>query len=156
MGAVTHGPPGLPSDPENDEGDHEPDERVGDLEAERHEQSSGDDSEADQSVGPGVVAVGDERRTVEAAAGAEADDRGQFVAEEADGAGDPEREQVLEVLRVQQAVDGLDGGDERAEEDRANDEVAGDALGARGAQGEGDGEGDRGECVAGVVDEVGE
>ncbi len=58
----------MPGDPEDHEGDREPDQRVGDLEADRDDDRAGDDAEADGSVGAGVVAVGDERGAVQAAA----------------------------------------------------------------------------------------
>jgi hypothetical protein len=96
--------------------DDEPDDRVGDLEADGDEDGGCEDGEADESVRAGVVAVGDERWAVEAAAGAEADDGGEFVVGEADGADDRECDQVLDVLRVDEPVDGLDGGDTGAEE----------------------------------------
>ncbi len=58
----------MPGDLEDHEGDREPDQRVGDLEADRDDDRAGDDAEADESVGAGVVAVGDERGAVQAAA----------------------------------------------------------------------------------------
>ena len=75
-----------------------------------------------------MIAVGDERRGVEAPAGTEANHGSQLVAREADGAGDPEREQVLEILWIHEPIDGLNRGDARTEEDRADDAVAGDCA----------------------------
>jgi hypothetical protein len=103
-----------------------------------------------------VGAVGDERRAVEAPAGPGADERGPPVAGEADGAGERQREEVLGLVRVQQAVDRLIAGDAGAGEDRQDDGEAGDALGLGASQREGDRQRDRGGGVAEVVDEIGE
>jgi len=50
----------VPGDAEDDEGNREPDERVGDLGAERDHDRAEDDAEADETVRAGVVAVRDE------------------------------------------------------------------------------------------------
>ena len=114
------------------------------------------DGEADEPVGAGVIAVGDERGALEPAPRAQADHRRDLVPHEADGPGDAERQQVVDVLRVEQAVDGLEGGDARAEEDRRDDEVARALLRADRAQQERGTERDRRRRVADVVDQVGE
>ena len=83
-----------------------------------------DDGEADEAVGAGVIAVGDQRGALQPPAGAQADHRGDLVADEPDRAGDAERQQVVDVLGIDQPVDRLEGGDAGAEEDRRDDEVA--------------------------------
>ena len=57
---------------------------------------------------------------------------------------------------MDQTVDRLVEGDHRAGEDCEHDEQTGDSLARLAAQEERDSEWDRGECVAGVVDQVGE
>ncbi len=57
---AAHRLPGLPGDAQDDERDREPDERIGDLEAERDDDRAGDNAERDEGVSPGVMAVGDE------------------------------------------------------------------------------------------------
>ena len=81
------------------------DEGVGDLGAERDDDRAGDDRQAHEAIGPGVIAVGDQGGAVQAAAGAQADERGGLVAEEADGAGDAERQQVVDVLGIDEPVE---------------------------------------------------
>ena len=70
--------------------------------------------------------------------------RGHAVAREAERARGGERHRCLGVLRVDQPVDRLDAGDAGADEDRRHDGQAGEALGALGAQQEGDAQRDRG------------
>ena len=57
--------PRLPGDAEDDECDRESDQRIGKLCSERNKCCAGDDSEGDESVGAGVVAVGDQCRAIE-------------------------------------------------------------------------------------------
>src|SRR5207244_12878329 len=47
----------LPRDAQDDDGDREADQRVGDLEPERYDDRARDDCEADESVNASVVAV---------------------------------------------------------------------------------------------------
>ena len=91
-------PPGVPGDLQDDEGDREADDRVGDLRAERDDDRAGDDAERDEAVDAGVVAVGDQRRAVEPATAAQPHLGGDLVAEEADHAGGGEHPEVREVL----------------------------------------------------------
>ena len=90
-----HGAPGLPRDAQDDERDREADERVSDVQAERHDGGGRDDRQRDVGVGAGVFAVGDERGAVEPPAGAVCEMmRGDPVAGEADRAGGGERAEV--------------------------------------------------------------
>ena len=66
--APADGEPGLPGDAEDDQGDRQADQGVGDAEAECDDHCARDHREADVGVGAGVVAVGDQRRAVEAVA----------------------------------------------------------------------------------------
>ena len=103
-----------------------------------------------------MLAVGDQRRAVEAASAAEPNARGDGVADHADRSREAEREQVLGCQGVDDALDGEHAGSDRAGQDGEHDGEAGATLGALRAQQEGDAERDGGEGVAGVVDEVGE
>jgi hypothetical protein len=89
-----HRVPALPGDAQDDQGDAQADERVGDRGADGDNDRRGDDRERHLGVGGGVVAVGDERGAVEPVAGALADLRGREVAQVADGASGGEHPQV--------------------------------------------------------------
>jgi hypothetical protein len=154
--AAADGAPRVPGDLEDDGGDREADQRVGDGEAEGDRGGAGDDGEADVGVRAGVVAVGDEGGAVEATAGGGADAGGEGVAGPAEQAGGGEGDEVVDLLGVDQSPHRLDPGDAGGDEDRQDDEVAGAALGPLRAQGEGDPERDRRRRVAEVVDQVGE
>ena len=101
-----HRVPRLPGDPQDEDRDGEADDGVGARNADRHRAGGSNDAERDEAVDPRVVAVGDERRAVEASTGAEAHVRGRLVAEEADGPGDRECGEVFEWLRVDQTIAG--------------------------------------------------
>jgi hypothetical protein len=96
-----HCAPGVPGDCEDDECDGEADDRVGSGVAERDQGGAGHDSEGDEAVDAGVVAVGG-----------------------------CERPEVGELLGVDDALDCFVERDAGADEDRGNDEEAGD-LSAR-------------------------
>src|SRR5689334_11303118 len=86
--------PRLPRDPKDERGDRQPDERVGDAHPGPYRGGRRDHTERHESVDPGVMAVGNQRRTLEPGAGAEPDSRGQLVADESEQAGDRHRQQV--------------------------------------------------------------
>lgn len=146
----------MPGDAEDHERDREPDQRVRDVDPDRDRPRAEDDAEADEAVGARVIPVGDEGGAGEAAPGAEPDPGGRLVAEEADDPGQGQNPEVRERLRVEQARDALEEGDEGADQDRQDDEEAGDPLGACAPEQEGDPERDGGERVPDVVDQVGE
>ena len=52
----------LLEDDQDDRGDEQADERVGERVAGSHAERTGHDGQRRQAVGPGVVAIGDERR----------------------------------------------------------------------------------------------
>ena len=148
--------PRLPGDPEDQRGDREADERIGDLDAHGDHDGRGDDTERHEAVDTRVMAVGDQRRTVEPGAGAEPDPRRELVAGEADDSGGGEREQILEVLRMDEPAHGFEGRDAGRHEDREHHCVSGPPFAALAPRQEHDREGNRGERVAAVVDQVGE
>ena len=113
-----------------------------------------DDAERDEGVAARVLAVGDERRAREPLAGTEPDPRGELVADEADDACGGERPEVGELLRVDEAADGLVERDAGGDEDRQHDGVARQPLAAGGTEEERDAERDGGQGVARVVDQV--
>jgi hypothetical protein len=82
----------------------------------------------DDRVGSGGVTVGDECGALEATAAVEADARGNGVADDADGAGKSEGEEVLGCKRVDDAFDREDAGGNGAGEDGEHDGEAGAAL----------------------------
>jgi hypothetical protein len=143
-------------DAQDHDGDRQPDQRVGDGQADRHDGGARDHREAHVGVGAGVVAVGGQGGAAQRPTGAGADLGGKPVAGEADGAGGGEGAEVAWCARVHEPADRLHPRDARRDEDRADDEEAGDALGARGAKREGGGERDGRGRVAEVVDEVGQ
>ena len=72
------------------------------------------------------------------------------------GRSGPSEAQVVRRARVHEAPDRLDARHARRDEDRRDDRQPGPALGALGAQPEGDPQRERGRRVAEVVDEVGQ
>src|SRR5579884_3693679 len=83
---VTHRVPGLPGDAQDHERDHEADHRVGDVQSERDDGRASDHAETDEAVDARVLAVRDQRGTLQPVASAEPDLCGDLVAEEADHA----------------------------------------------------------------------
>ena len=110
--------------------------------------------ERDVSVDPRVVPVGDERGAVQpgAAAGAR---RGQLVAGESDEPRHRELGEMVQVLGMHESFDRLERGDRGRDEDCSDDRVAGPSLAPLAAEYERDAEGNRGERVAAVVNQVG-
>ena len=114
----------------------EPDQRVAELKAERHERRAGDHGQRDEAVGAGVVAVGDQRgasRRARRAAGPGR--RARYRRSRSARAASTQR---CRGLRVHQPVDRLDRRDAGADEDRGDDEVAGAPFSDEGAEQEGD------------------
>ena len=86
--------------------------------AERDRGGAGDDGEADVGVGAGVVAVGDQRRAVEPAAGPGADVGRDPVAGEADQPRRRQPDRAASGSAGRSAGDGLEAGDAGRDEDR--------------------------------------
>ena len=122
----------------------------------RDRRSGRDHAEGHEPVDAGVVTVGDERRAVEPFPGAEADPRGELVAEESDQAGHGERDEVVEMAGMDQAFHGFVRGDRTLAKMVSTTAYPAHrsprSLRARKAIAERD----RGERVAAVVDQVGE
>lgn len=94
------GLPGPPCDAQDDQGDGEADEWIGDLQPKPDDGGGRDDGQRDVGVGAGVVAVGDQRRAGEPAAGARAHDGGHPVAGEPERARGGQCPEVLDGARV--------------------------------------------------------
>src|ERR1035437_796504 len=148
--------PRLPADAQDDERDGQADKRVGDGGADGDNDRRGDDRQRDVGVRASVVAVGDERGAVEAMSGAPADLGGDEVAQVPDNAGEREHPQVGGWTLVDEAENRLDPRHARADEDGRNDEQSRLALGSLRTHQEGDSQGNCGERVPEVVDEVGQ
>jgi len=101
-----------------------------------------------------VIAIRDQRRAVEAAAGADTDDRGDPVAGEANDPGSGQGEEMRRGLGMDEAQDRLIAGDAGRDEDRGDDEQPGDPLSADRAQEEGNAQRERRGRIAEVVDQV--
>ena len=91
VAVATYGQPGVPGDPEDDRGDGETDERVGDRAPDGDHGRRGDDGQRDVGIGACVGAVGHERRAAGTSTGPGADQGGDPVPREPDGAGGRER-----------------------------------------------------------------
>jgi hypothetical protein len=76
--------PGIPGDLEDDECDHKSDDRVGDLRAETDNRRTGDDTERDECVDAGMVAVCRQRWAVKSLPSPEPNPGGDLVAHETD------------------------------------------------------------------------
>jgi hypothetical protein len=103
-----------------------------------------------------VVAVRDQRRTVESSSSLQTKHRGDPIARESDRTGQRQRGQVIGCARMQQAVNCHIAGYAGADENHGDDKQARVALSPLGAQQKGDTERNRSERVAKVVDQIGE
>src|SRR5947199_4513537 len=74
QGAGDDGAGGLPDDAEDGEGDQEADDRIRQREPGPHAERAQHDSETGQTVGPGVVTVGNEGRALDLAPDPDAED----------------------------------------------------------------------------------
>ncbi len=77
-----------------------------------------------------MVAVGDERRAANLLPHANAEDRHALVAEEADHCGDSDGDEMPDLFRMDETLNRLVRGDDRARQDREHDEYAGEILDA--------------------------
>ena len=149
-------PPRLPGDPQDHRADGEPDERVGQGEAQRDHPRAGHDTQRDVRVSTGMGAVGYKGVALEPATGTGADQRGDPVAREPERPSRRERQQVLDVLGREQSVHSLVAGDAGADEDGRDDRQPRPTLRLGAPKRESDPQRDRGGRVAGVVDQIGE
>src|SRR5579862_3208794 len=125
------GLPGVPGDLEDHSGDRETDQRIRDRCAERDDCRAGDDAERDEGIDARVVPIGDQGGTVKAFPAAQPDSRGDLVSDEPDDARGREHPKVTQVLRVEESLDRLVEGHERADQDRGDDSEPGPTLAAR-------------------------
>jgi len=143
------------------------DERVGDRVAGQHAKRAEQHGQRGEPVRAGVVAVRDQRRRPDLLADADAEDRHSLVPEKPDDGSRDDPANVLNRLRVQQAIERLPASDPRREGNHRDDEHAGQILGPAKAvgvpsgggstpQGEGDPEWDCGQRIREVVDRVGQ
>ena len=80
--------------------DPEADQGIGDAKPECDRERAQDDTERDEAVDARMVPVRDERRAVEPPSGTQAHARGDLVAGKAERAREPDRQEVVDVLRV--------------------------------------------------------
>lgn len=153
LGAA-NGVPRFPGDAQDDQCDHEADDRVGDLRAERDDDRARNNAEGDEAVDAGVLAVGDHRGARESPSSAEPYPGGKLVAGEADGARSSKHPEVGQVLRVDETLHRLVERDAGGDENRKHDRETGEPLAADAAQQEGDAQRHRRQCVAEVVNQV--
>ena len=157
----------LPADHQDGHRDEQAHHRVGPAPADRHPARPGQHRQRGKPVGPGVQAVGDQRRRADPAAGPDPVAGDQFVAGEAEGGRDRDGGQVGDRVRVQQPADGGERGRSRGEHDNGHDDDAGQVLGpavaigvaaggAPPAEQERDAERHRGQRVGRVVQRVAE
>src|SRR5206468_3750127 len=106
---------------EDDGGDDETDDRVGEFQPDRDDRGAGEDAEADEAVDARVLSIRDERRTLEPAAGSQPHLSGDLVTDEADHSGGSEQPEVREAARVNEALNRLPKGDQGADEDGEHD-----------------------------------
>ena len=151
-----HQTPAVPGDLEDHERDDEADERVADRGSEGDDDRARDDPEGDEAIGPSMVAVGNQRGARETATCAESHLGRKLVSGESDHAGRGKHPQVGPILRVEEALDGFVQRHAGRDEDREYDRKTGELLASEAAEEERDAEGDGGERVAEVVDQVGE
>ena len=115
---------------QDDERDHEADDRVGDLAPSATRialaTTPSETKPSTRAWLPSAISAG----LCEPAPGAEADLRGDLVADEADHTGGGEQPQVGEVLRVDEPLDRLVQRDAGRDEDREHDDEPGELLAA--------------------------
>ena len=107
----------LPQHGQDRHGDHQADDRVGPVPAQRDPARAQQHGQRGQSVGAGVQPVGDQRGRADLAAGADPVPGRELVARESGQRGGGDRDQVRDVMRVQQAGDRLVGGQRRGRRD---------------------------------------
>lgn len=105
---------GADEEDEDRGGDDQPDDRVSQREAEQASDSTGNDGEGGEAVGAGVDAVRDQRGGPDALSDADPVHGDDLVTEEPDDPGSDHPADVGERLRVEEAVDGLPGGNDSA------------------------------------------
>ena len=148
--------PRLPSDSEDDRGNRERDQRIASIKAEGNNRGTEHDTEADERIYAGMVAVCDESGAVELPPCSGSHLRSDHVAAKADQARQGERNQMTRRFGVDEALQGFVGSDAGRHEDRRDDRETGVPFGSIRAQHERDAERNRRQCITDVVDQIGE
>ena len=148
--------PRLPGDSEDDRRDPHADDRISHRKAERDQRRARNDRQAHESIGARVEAVGHKRGAVEFPPGADSQDRRQLVSQKPYDARRREDGEVAEWVGMEDASDRLDQSDAGADEDRQDDRFSSPPLAAIATKKKGDSERNRRQCIAEVVNEVGE
>jgi hypothetical protein len=151
---VADGLPGLPGNPQDERADDEADDGVGAWRTDGNGSGDGDDAERNEPVAAGVLTVSDEGSTAESPSGAQADTGGDFVADEPDASGEGERGQMIECLRMHEAVQCFGDRDRGRSQDHRHDGETRPTFSASTAEHERDAERDCRERVAAVVDQI--
>ena len=118
--------------------------------------SAENDAERDESVNPGMVAVCDQRGTVETPTGTKPNLSRDLVPDEAERTGGGQRPQIGKLLRVDESLDRLPERHTSRNEDRKHDGVSGPAFCAGAPKDESGSDGKSREGVTRVMNEVSE
>src|SRR5436190_17327517 len=118
MSGAANRVPGVPRDLEDDERDHEPDDRVGDVESQCDESRTCDHPEGHEAVDTRMTAVGEQGGTVEPSPGPQPNLCRNLVPDKADRTRSRQQPQVRKRARIQETLDRLPERDESAGKDR--------------------------------------
>jgi hypothetical protein len=123
---------------ENDRCDDQADDRVGKFQPDRDDGGAREDAEADEAVDAGMLTVGDQRRALKAATGAQAHLGGELVADEADHSGSRQVLEMREGVRADEPLDRLSERYQGPDEDRKYHCESGEPFAAQVAKEEGE------------------
>jgi hypothetical protein len=150
----TDGAPSLKCDAQDQCRDGEADDGVGARDPDGHRARGNDDAERHEPVNAGVLTVGDERRAVDAPPASQPHTSRELVSRETNHARERQRPEMIKMLGMNESPDRFDAGDRRGDEDRADDGVARPPFSPCAPDDEGKRKRNRGQCIAGVVNEV--
>ena len=122
--------PALNDDAEDRSRDEQADDRVGKRVAQPYAGGAEEHGQAGPAVDTRMVSVRDQGRAVDLLADADPEHRNRLVAEKADDRGRHHRAQIGYVLGMQEPIDALIPGDDRARENRQYDGDPGQVLDA--------------------------
>ena len=143
--------PRLPGDSEDDRGNRERNQRIASIEAEGNNYGTEDDTEADERIYAGMVAVCDESGAVELPPCSGSHPGSDHVATKADQARQSERNQMTWPFGVDEALHGFVGSDAGRHEDRHDDRETCVPFGSIRAQHERDPQRNRRQRITEVV-----
>jgi hypothetical protein len=146
--------PRLPGDSEDDRGNRERNQRIASIEAEGNNYGTEDDTEADERIYAGMVAVCDESGAVELPPCSGSHPGSDHVATKADQARQSERNQMTWPFGVDEALHGFVGSDAGRHEDRHDDRETCVPFGSIRAQHERDPQRNRRQRITEVVYQV--